>query len=94
MPKTFLLEKKKTKEIFSKLVKALDKVASFNLQTVEGACRQLIADEGIRAGELIHPVRVALTGKRVGPGLFELMSVLGRKKVLKRLTEALKLMSQ
>lgn len=87
--KSFLLEKEKTKEILSKLIKALEKIELFDVQTVEGACRQLIAQERIRAGDLIHPVRVALTGKRIGPGLFELMAVLGKVKVLKRLTSVI-----
>ncbi len=89
--KSFLLEKKRTKGIFSKLIEALQRLESFDVQTVESASRQVIAEEGVRAGELIHPVRVALTGKRMGPGLFELMAVLGKEKVLKRLTQAMQL---
>lgn len=91
--KLFLRQNKKTKDIFAKLIKALDKLSSFDLQTVESASRQLIADEGIKAGELIHPVRVAITGKRIGPGLFETMAVLGKEKVSQRLTEAAKLIA-
>jgi glutamyl/glutaminyl-tRNA synthetase len=90
--KAFLRQNKKTKNIFAKLIKVLNKLSSFDLQTVEDASRQLIADEGIKAGDLIHPVRVALTGRRVGPGLFETMAVLGKEKVLQRLAEAAKLM--
>lgn len=90
--KQFMLKEKKTKGIFTKLIEVLNGLESFNLQALEGACRQLIAQENIRAQELIHPVRVALTGKRVGPGLFELMTVLGKEKILERLTGALKLM--
>jgi len=89
--KSFLLEKKRTKGVFSKLIEALQRLESFDAQTVESASRQVIAEEGIRAGELIHPVRVALTGKRIGPGLFELMAVLGKEKVLKRLVQAMQL---
>jgi len=89
--KEFLLKGTKTKEIFSKLAKALERLVSFDAQTVENACRQLITEESIRSQDLIHPVRVALTGKRVGPGLFELMAVLGKERVLKRLTQAIRL---
>ncbi len=89
--KEFLLDKKKTQDIFRKLVKVLEKIEAFDEKTVEQACRQLIAEEDIRSGELIHPVRVALTGVRVGPGLFELMTVLGRKKTLARLNQAMQL---
>lgn len=89
--KSFLLEKKGTKGILSKLIEALQRLESFDAQTVESASRLVIAEKGIRAGELIHPVRVALTGKRMGPGLFELMAVLGKEKVLKRLVQAMQL---
>ncbi len=88
----FLLKEKKTGEIFAQLTKALEKLKSFDLPMVESVCRKLISDLGIKSGTLIHPVRVALTGKRVGPGLFELMVVLGKEKVLRRLTQAQKLM--
>lgn len=38
-----------------------------------------------KLGPVVHPVRVALTGKTTGPGLFELMSVLGSRRMLARL---------
>ena len=45
-----------------------------------------MADElKLKAAELIHPTRVAISGKTVGAGLFEMMELLGRDKVLKRL---------
>lgn len=82
-----LLQNEKTKTILTKLIKALEIAESFDAQTVEAVCRKVIAEEGIKGGELIHPVRAALTGKKVGPGLFELMSVLGKEKSLARLAE-------
>lgn len=90
--KKFLFKEKKCGEIFAQLIKVLEKLEPFDLATIESACRKLILDLGIKSGTLIHPVRVALTGKRVGPGLFELMVVLGKEKVLQRLTQAQKLM--
>jgi glutamyl-tRNA synthetase len=41
-----------------------------------------------KIGPIVHPTRVALTGKTVGPGLFELMSVLGPERMLERLRRA------
>ncbi len=38
-----------------------------------------------KMGPVVHPVRVALTGKTVGPGLFELMSLLGPSRMVRRL---------
>ncbi|SMC03418.1 glutamyl-tRNA synthetase [Sulfobacillus thermosulfidooxidans DSM 9293] len=45
------------------------------------------ARENIKRAELIHPTRLAVTGKTVGPGLFELLEVLGQKETVARLKE-------
>jgi glutamyl-tRNA synthetase len=42
-----------------------------------------------KLGPVVHPVRVALTGKTAGPGLFELMSVLGPERMTRRIQRAL-----
>lgn len=89
----FLKKKENTSKIITNLIKALTDLKSFNAQTIESASRGVISDLGIKGAELIHPVRVALTGKRVGPSLFELMAVLGQKKVLQRLNKAIKLVN-
>ena len=48
------------------------------------------ADRGVPAREIVHPTRVALTGKTAGPGLFELMALLGRERVVGRLEAAVR----
>ena len=50
--------------------------------------RRLAAELGIKAGELMSATRVALTGRKVAPGLFEVMALLGREKVVARLRRA------
>lgn len=60
----------------------------FDVATTEKTFRDVVAELGIRASDLVHPVRVALTGRAVGPGLFETIAVLGREKTVKRLSEA------
>ncbi len=92
--KQFLLKEEGTKEIFARLIEVLERLKTFDTQTLERTSRKLIADLGIKSGTLIHPVRVALTGKRVGPSLFELMAVLGKEKVLARLRQAVELTAQ
>ncbi len=57
-------------------------------QVAEEAVRHLAEERGLHSRELIHPVRVALSGKTAGPGLFELMEVLGRDRVVARLRAA------
>ncbi len=50
--------------------------------------RALIAERGISSGQLIHPTRLALTGRTIGPGLFDVIALLGRELSVKRLRQA------
>ncbi len=54
----------------------------------------LSAELGVSAGEIIHPTRLALSGRTMGPGLFELMAVLGKRKTLQRLERAIQFIRQ
>ncbi len=81
------LSQDKSKE-FKLLAERLSSVSDFNIKTTEEAFRRLVEELGIKAGDLVHPVRVALTGKAVGPGLFDTMVVLGKDKTVTRLSRA------
>jgi len=59
---------------------------------IEENVRQLAQLFGVHARELIHPLRVAITGKTASPGLFELMSALGRETVVERIRRARQMM--
>lgn len=61
-----------------------------NHQNVEKMTRETAVGWGIEAKDLIHPLRFAVTGKTVSPGLFELMSVLGKNVCQDRLKKFLK----
>ena len=60
-----------------------------DLERIEQAIRGLAEAMELSAGKVIHPLRLALTGQTASPGIFELIYVLGRKKVLNRLKNAL-----
>jgi len=75
---------------FELLAQAISTPAEFNAKTAEEAFRGVVAQLGLQAGDLVHPVRAALTGKSVGPGLFDTMVVLGRQKTIRRLKETFK----
>jgi glutamyl/glutaminyl-tRNA synthetase len=68
---------------------ALDNVEAFDVGSVELAVRRVADDRGVKAGTLIHALRVALTGKTVSPGLFDVVALLGRNRVRQRLTGAI-----
>ncbi|MFZ5433255.1 MAG: glutamate--tRNA ligase [Calditrichota bacterium] len=70
-------------------VTALETIESFDETALETHLRAFAERHGLSAGKLIHPLRLALTGKTVSPGIFELMVVLGRETVLRRVHTAL-----
>ena len=76
-------------DLLEKAYEVLQQLPDFSLETVESAYRGLIDNLGISGGALIHPTRLALTGRTVGPGLFHIMSVLGKGATLRRLKRAI-----
>lgn len=84
-----VLERNLSKEIQS-LSGKMAEMDNFTHDAIEREFRATVEDLGLKAKDLVHPVRVALTGKRVGPGLFETMEVLGKDKVLQRLQRLIK----
>ena len=66
---------------------------NFDAASTESALRTVAEARGVKAASLIHAVRVAVTGKTVSPGLFEVLSLLGRQRVRARLAEARQLAS-
>ncbi len=77
--------------LLRKGAQALDAVDDWNLETEEQAYRDLIEREGIKSGQIIHPTRLALTGRTVGPGLFEIVDILGKSEAVARLAKAVEL---
>jgi glutamyl-tRNA synthetase len=80
-------------ELLAALDAAFATVASFDAVSVEAALRGVAEASGVKAAALIHAVRVALTGKTVSPGLFEVASLLGRERTRERLAAARRLIS-
>ena len=64
---------------------AFAEAAPFDEASLEQTLRQLAERRGIKAGALIHATRIAMTGRMVSPGLFEMVALLGRGRVLARL---------
>ena len=68
---------------------ALGEANGFDERTVEEALAPLPERFGVGAGKLYQPIRVAITGGSVSPGIFESLSVLGRERSLERIDAAL-----
>jgi glutamyl-tRNA synthetase len=73
----------------AKLREACAQLASFDPATLESTLKTVAAELGVKAGVLVHPVRLACTGKTIGPSLYHLMAVLGKQRVLQRLDQVL-----
>ena len=80
-----ILNKKDLSNEINILIERLNNIDDFNKETIEKEFRALVSSLNLKTSDLIHPTRVAISGKRVGPGLFETMEVLGKSKVLDRL---------
>ncbi len=66
----------------------------FTAARVEEVLRDLAQRLEIVAAKLIHPTRLAVSGRSFGPGLFELMEVLGKETVIRRLQKAIRFLTQ
>src|SRR4051794_19905781 len=64
-------------------------VKDFNAAEIESALKAKAAEIGVKVGVLVHPTRLAVTGKNAGPSLYHLLEVLGQKEVLRRIDRAL-----
>lgn len=72
----------------------LEKVEPFDLELTEYAYQKLSETMGIKTGELIHPTRLALSGRTMTPGLYDVMVTLGKEKSLERLDRAIAYIEQ
>lgn len=87
-----LTRKKRWKEDSSDLVvlfaERLDGLEIFDAATIENALRELAEEQAVGAGRIIHPVRLAASGTGFGPGLFEMLELLGKETTVRRLRAA------
>ncbi|HEV8376048.1 MAG TPA: glutamate--tRNA ligase [Candidatus Polarisedimenticolia bacterium] len=71
--------------LMTALKEALERTERFDEATTEEALRQTAESLGVAAAKLIHPLRVALTGQAVSPGIFTVLVLVGRDRALRRI---------
>ncbi|MCZ7637433.1 MAG: hypothetical protein M5U12_16210 [Verrucomicrobia bacterium] len=76
-------------ERLRRLRTGLARVETFQAGPLEACLKQTAAELGVKAGVLVHPTRLACTGRPAGPSLYHLMEVLGKDTVLARLDRVL-----
>jgi len=77
-----------TKTILQAVADRLGKVESWTPESLEAALRTLAEERGVAAGKIFQPLRVALTGLTVSPGIFEVLVTMGPELAAKRLRDA------
>jgi glutamyl-tRNA synthetase len=82
-----------TAEILADARASLAGVGNWDATPLEDALRGVAERRGVGAGKLFQPLRVALTGSAVSPGIFDVLILLGRDRSLMRLDAALKKLS-
>ena len=70
------------------LSQAFATVTDWTHASLETTLKATATALGIKTGEMVHPARVALSGRSVGPGLYEMIEVLGKDRTLARLERA------
>ena len=79
------------KALLTEFREQLATLENFETEQLEKCLKDFVAAKEIKIGQIIHALRVAVTGKPVGFGVFETLAILGRERCLKRIDRALAL---
>lgn len=85
------LAKDSTPALLNAVIERLEATDHWTVENINSAVRQAGLSLEMEGGKVIHPIRMAVTGRTWGPGLFELMEVLGKDRCLARIRRALAL---
>jgi glutamyl-tRNA synthetase len=88
------LKQPNTAGLLGKLRAAFANAAKWDHDSLDKTLRGLAQELNVKPGALVHPCRVAVSGKTVGPSLFHMLAVLGKDRVLKRLDHAIQHLCQ
>ncbi|HWL09346.1 MAG TPA: glutamate--tRNA ligase [Planctomicrobium sp.] len=79
----------RARELLTAYRQVLEQSPSFTAPELEEEFKAWMEKEGISFGDIIHALRIAVSGKTAGPGMFECLELLGRERALKRLDLAI-----
>ena len=81
-------KKENAVDILNAVIDIVENCPQFEAADIEALLRQQAETMQLKAAALIHPTRLALSGRTNTPGLFEVMEILGRERCLQRLKKA------
>jgi glutamyl-tRNA synthetase len=79
----FLTEE--ARPLLEKMIAGFSTLDDFSAESIESLFKKIVEEEGMKLGKLAQPVRVALTGTTVSPGIYDVILLLGKEETLKRL---------
>ena len=81
------LLKEDARALLGKVADKLASVETWSVEAIETAIREIAESEELKLGKVAQPLRAAMTGTNVSPGIFDVLEVLGREEVLGRLND-------
>ena len=88
------LRKEGVPAMLAELDQVLAQVEPFDLATLEKAVHEYAERTGRKMGDVVNPLRVAVTGQGVGPGLYDCLVILGRDACRARIRQTLEMLQQ
>jgi len=77
-----------TNNYLTALAGVFESEENFDANNIENAFKNWCESNGVKTGELMQPLRVAVSGEPAGPPVFEMISLLGKESVLRRIQRA------
>jgi len=75
-------------KLFKSIIEKLKSLKDFNYDSIHKKLGEMVPETGLKFGKVAQPMRVALTGGTVSPGIIEVVEILGKDKVIERLERA------
>jgi glutamyl-tRNA synthetase len=76
-------------EILKNIAEGIEELEEINEETLDPLFKKIMEEKDLKMGKIAQPARVALTGGTVSPGIFEVITLLGKKKSVRRIIKAL-----
>ena len=81
------LKETSTQETLKKILSKFENLSDWQESTIHAAFESIMQETGLKMGKVGQPCRLAITGMMKGPSLMQVLELLGKEKVLKRLRE-------
>jgi glutamyl/glutaminyl-tRNA synthetase len=84
-----VMKKEGARSVLEGIQKDFSALPEMTAANTETACREYAAKNGLKNGQVFHPVRVAVSGRTKGPSLFHMLEVMGKEMVLDRIKKSI-----